>query len=136
MIDGVSSDKVVEALLRQRRQGVLVRRRKAIRMLTLWLPGMRDISYGEISRGFRSAVVFSVGVVYLAARGLLVNDDMTFPTGSSPWHLAIPATLIVLSYGWSMFSKPQYNFKAYGQPRSKGRRKEGRTDFDNAERVA
>jgi len=135
-VSGVTSEKVTEALLRQKRQLVIVNRRRASRFITILLPGMRDISYGEVSRGFRSAVVFSIGVVYLAARGLLVHDDMSFPTGSSPWYLVLPAALIVLSYGWSMFSKPQYNFKAYGQPKSKGRHKEKRVDIDDAERVA
>jgi hypothetical protein len=133
-VAGVTSEKVTDALLRQRRQSVVVNRRRASRFVTMLLPGMRDISYGRISRGFWLAALFSVAVVQLFARGLLISDVMSFPVDPSPWRFVAAAVMIVLAYAMSVLSKPQYSFKAYRQPRQ--RQTDIRIDPDGTERVA
>jgi tetratricopeptide (TPR) repeat protein len=133
-VAGVTSEKVTDALLRQRRQTVVVSRRKASRFATMLLPGMRDISYGRISRGFWLAVLFSSAVVQLLAKGLFVKDVMSFPVDPSPWRFIVAAAMVVLAYSVSILSKPQYSFKAYRQP--KYRIGDVRIDTDDTERVA
>jgi len=135
-VTGVTSEKVTEALLRQKRQTVVVSRRKSSRFSTMLLPGMRDISYGRISRGFRVAIIFSIGIVHLITRGALFHDSMEFPLDRSLWHLTFPAFLVLLAYIMSAVSKPQYSFKAYGQQRAKGRTNEIKSDFDDGAEFA
>jgi len=133
-VAGVTSEKVTDALLRQRRQSVIVSRRRASRFATMLLPGMRDISYGRISRGFWLAVLFSVAIVQLFARGLLIKDVMSLPVEPSPWRFIIAAAMVVLAYTVSVLSKPQYGFKAYRGP--KQRLGDVKADTSDAERVA
>lgn len=113
VIDGVSSDKVIEALLRQRRQGVLVRRRRAIRTLTLWLPGMRDMYYGRITRGVLITLTFSLCLVQLWAKGYIVKDWNSLVTSVGLWKWVLPAAGIVLTYALSVFSKRYLEVRNY-----------------------
>jgi tetratricopeptide (TPR) repeat protein len=116
VIDGVSSDKVVEALLRQRRQGVLVRRRKAIRVLTLWLPGMRDIYYGRLTRGLFLTLIFALSVIELWTRGFLVKDWNSLVTSVSMWKWVLPAAGIVVAYASTVLSKRYLEVRNYRSP--------------------
>jgi hypothetical protein len=128
VIDGVSSDKVVEALLRQRRQGVLVRRRKAIRMLTLWLPGMRDIYYGRLTRGFLLTLIFAFSAVQLWTRGFVVKDWNSLVTTVSLWKWIIPAVGIVFVYASTALSKRYLEVRNYRSPSIRAHKKDGGKD--------
>jgi tetratricopeptide (TPR) repeat protein len=116
VIDGVSSDKVVEALLRQRRQGVLVRRRKAIRMLTVWLPGMRDIYYGRLTRGLILTLIFALSVIGLWTKGLIVKDWNSLVNTVFLWKWIVPAAGIVIAYAYTVFSKRYLEVRNYRSP--------------------
>jgi tetratricopeptide (TPR) repeat protein len=135
-VEGVTSERVTEALLRQKRQNVVVNRRKSSRFITILLPGMRDISYGRISRGFYLAALFSVGIIQLFARGFLVKDSMLFVIDTPLWKIIIPAAAIVWAYGQSFVSKPQYSFRAYSPPRAKRGARETKSEPRGAARVA
>lgn len=128
VISGVSSDKVIEALLRQRRQGVLVRRRKAIRLLTLWLPGMRDIYYGRITRGVLITLTFSFCVIQMWSKGYLVKDWNSLVTSVGLWKWVLPAAGIVLTYAMSVLSKRYLEVRNYRSPSIRARRKDAAKD--------
>jgi tetratricopeptide (TPR) repeat protein len=128
VIEGVSSDKVIEALLRQRRQGVLVRRRRAIRMLTLWLPGMRDIYYGRITRGVLLTLTFSFSLIQLWSRGYIVKDWNSLVTTVGLWKWILPAAGIVLTYALSVFSKRYLEVRNYRSPSVRARKKDSAKD--------
>jgi hypothetical protein len=125
VIEGVSSDKVVEALLRQRRHGVLVRRRKAIRMLTLWLPGMRDIYYGRLTRGLLLTLIFALSAVQLWTRGFVVKDWNFLVTTVSLWKWIVPAVGIVFAYASTALSKRYLEVRNYRSPSIRASKKDG-----------
>lgn len=135
-IDGVSSDRVVEALLRQRRHVVLVRRRRAIRFLTLWLPGMRDIYYGRLARGLFLTVIFALSVIELWSRGLIVDDWNSLVTSHSAWKWVVPVVGIALAYASTVLSKRYLEARNYRSPTIRAVRKDrGRTDGSGAKSV-
>jgi Tfp pilus assembly protein PilF len=135
-VDGVTSEKVTEALLRQKRLSAVVNRRKSSRVATMLLPGMRDISYGRASRGFTLAIVFSVGVVQLLANGYLVKDASVLVIGTPLWKPILAAAAIVLAYALSLLPKLQYSFRASGATKGRPRIKEPKGDVRTAARVA
>ena len=116
VVEGVSSDKVIEALLRQRRHGVLVRRRKGIRMLTLWLPGMRDIYYGRITRGIVLTLIFSFSVIQLWSRGYIVKDWNSLVMPAGWWKWVLPMAGITITYLFSVLSKHYLEVRNYRAP--------------------
>jgi tetratricopeptide (TPR) repeat protein len=124
VIDGVSSEKVVEALLRQRRQGVLVRRRKAIRLLTLWLPGMRDIYYGRLTRGFMLILIFALSAIAIWTKGFIVKDWNSLVTTVSMWKWILPSAGILFAYASTAFSKRYLEVRNYRSPSIHGPKKD------------
>jgi hypothetical protein len=115
-IANVSSDKVIDALLRQRRQKVLVQRRRAIRFMTVWIPGVRDIFYGRLARGVTLATIFSISLLQIWARGYLIEDwnSLLYPT--PPWKWILPAAGIVISYAMSVFARRYKEVRNYRTP--------------------
>jgi tetratricopeptide (TPR) repeat protein len=107
-VAGVSSDRVLEALLRQRRQSVIVRRRKSIRWATSWLPGVRHVFYGRFVTGFGVAAFFASSALALATRGLVFpyGDSVEFPT--PVWKWVVPGLGVVIAYLVAWMSRQLY----------------------------
>jgi tetratricopeptide (TPR) repeat protein len=107
-VNGVSSDRVLEALLRQRRQSVIVRRRKSIRWSTVWLPGMRHVFYGRFVAGFVVAALFATSALALWTRGYVfpVWDSLEYPTTLKHW--VVPGAGVVLAYAIALMSRQLY----------------------------
>lgn len=107
-VAGVSSDRVLEALLRQRRQSVIVRRRKSIRWSTVWLPGLRHVFYGRFVSGFVVATVFATGALMLWTRGNVFPfwDSVEFETPL--WKWIVPGSAIVIAYLVALMSRQLY----------------------------
>jgi hypothetical protein len=124
VIEGVTSDKVTEALLRQRRQSVIVRRRRAIRVLTLWLPGMRDVYYGRLSRGILLSLSFSVAAVELWTRGYLVKDWNSLPASTPLWKWVLPAVVVAFTYSLSWFARRYVEVRNYRSSSIRARKKD------------
>ncbi len=123
-VAGVSSDRVLEALLRQRRHGVLVKRRRAARWQTNWLPGVRAAVYGKLGRGITLAALFSVSLLQLWSRGYLVKDWQMINTPTPWWQWVLPALGIILSYLWSFAAKPIKEVRNQRKPNAKLRRQQ------------
>jgi hypothetical protein len=109
-IESVSSEKVVEALLRQRRQSTLIRRRKSVKFTSMVLPGVRDVGYGHITRGLFVALVFSVSFVFLLTRGSVLRDPTAAAVHAPLWRIFSAAACIVGAYALSLSSKPSTTF--------------------------
>ncbi len=107
-VAGVSSDRVLEALLRQRRQSVIVRRRKSIRWSTVWLPGLRHVYYGRFVSGFVVAVVFAISVLALWTRGSVFPywDSVEFST--PVWKWVVPGLGVLVAYMVALLSRQHY----------------------------
>jgi tetratricopeptide (TPR) repeat protein len=108
---GVTSDKVLEALLRQRRQTVVVRRRKAVRWTTVWLPGLRHIFYGRFVAGFFVAAVFSFAALMLWTRGYPLPQWQSLPTVTPLWKWIVPGAVVAISYWVALVSKQRYEVR-------------------------
>jgi len=107
-VNGVSSDRVLDALLRQRRQLVIVRRRKSIRWSTVWLPGMRHVFYGRFVGGFAVATLFAASALALWTRGYVFPfwDALEYPATLKTW--VVPAVGVFLSYAIALLSRQLY----------------------------
>jgi hypothetical protein len=104
-VEGVSSDRVLEALLRQRRQAVIVRRRKSIRWATVWLPGMRHVFYGRFVAGFTVATFFATSLLALCARGFVFPFWETIEFRTPLWKWIVPSLGIIIAYMVALMSR-------------------------------
>lgn len=111
-VAGVSSDRVLDALLRQRRQSVIVRRRKSIRWATLWLPGLRHVHYGRFAAGFGVAAFFATCAVMLFTRGAVFPSWDTVELKTPLWKWILPAAGITASYCVSILSRRLYEARS------------------------
>ena len=136
VIEGVSSDKVTEALLRQRRQSVIVRRRRAIRLLTLWLPGMRDVYYGRLSRGLLLALLFSFAAVELWTRGYILKDWNSLPASPPVWKWVLPSIVVTFTYSVSWFSRRYVEVRNYRSQTMRARKKDANKEDGASLRTA
>ena len=107
-VAGVSSDRVLEALLRQRRQSVIVRRRKSIRWSTVWLPGLRHVFYGRFVSGFMVALVFASGMLMLWTRGNVFPYWDSVEFGTPLWKWIVPGAAVVVAYLVALMSRQLY----------------------------
>jgi len=128
VIKEVTSEKVVDALLRSRRQKVVVRRRKRVRGATWWLPGLRDIFYGNLSRGLGLSFLFSVSIVALWTRGYPIPHWNSLNVPSSMWHWVVPAVVVVITYISSLASKGHVEMRNYRSPETRQRGDHDETD--------
>lgn len=136
MTKGVSSDKVIEALLRQRRQIAIVKRNKTIRAFTPWIPGVRDIFYGRLTRGLALASVFSLSLILLWSKGFIVKDWNSLVTVVPLWKWILPVGGIVVTYSLSLFSKRHYEVRDYRTPNIRQRRKDTVKDDPSLKRAS
>jgi tetratricopeptide (TPR) repeat protein len=111
-IESVSSEKVVDALLRQKRQAVLVRRKKSERFTSIMLPGVREIYHGRILRGVFVAGLFSFSLVCLVTKGAFFRDPLALVNQPPLWKTILPVSGIIAAYVMSAFSKPRYRFRS------------------------
>jgi hypothetical protein len=127
-VEGVSSEKVISALLRRRRQAVIVKRRKSLRLLTSLVPGVRDIYYGRILRGAAIAALFSFSMILLWSRGMIIQNWNTIATQAPAWKLIVFAGTGVMAFVLSICSKPPYDSKALRVSSARGYAKEHRLE--------
>lgn len=111
VVAGVSSDKVVEALLRQRRQSVVVKRRRAMRWMTMWLPGLRHIFFGRFVSGFFIAALFSFSLLMLWTRGYPVPDWNSLPIDTPLWKWILPGAGVLVSYYAALTARRRYELR-------------------------
>ncbi len=111
VVGGVTSDRVIEALLRQRRQSVVVRRRHSIRWTTLWIPGLRHIFFGRFLSGFVLAAFFSFSALMLWTRGYPLPDWNVLPTRTPLWQWILPVAGLALAYWIAIVSRQRYEVR-------------------------
>jgi tetratricopeptide (TPR) repeat protein len=128
-IERVTSEKVIEALLRQKRQAAIVSRRKSSRFVTMILPGVKDLFEGRIARGFTIAALFSFAVVQLFTGGFFITDASSLLDHVPLWKTILAAAGVVITYMMSIFPKRRYGFQAHrrrsSKTRSRGASQEG-----------
>ena len=132
VVGGVSSDKVLEALLRQRRQSVIVKRRKSIKWVTVWLPGVRHLFYGRIVSGVVVATLFAGSLVSLLSRGYVLPRWSSLDYDVPLWQLILPFLGILWSYAIAVMSRQLYEMRSTRSGASRSSRTTDVTDADAA----
>jgi tetratricopeptide (TPR) repeat protein len=112
VVGGVTSDKVLEALLRQRRQSVIVKRRKSIKWVTMWVPGVRHLFYGRMFSGTVVATMFAACLVSFLATGYILPRWSSLDYSTPLWQWILPALGIVLSYTIAVMSRQLYEMRS------------------------
>ncbi|UCG52366.1 MAG: tetratricopeptide repeat protein [Candidatus Latescibacterota bacterium] len=135
-IETVTSEKVVEALLRQKRQTELVRRRRSARLITRVLPGVRDVYYERILRGVGLAGLFSLSIVCLFTKCSIVQDPMTLLTVPPLWKTVLPAIGIAVSFLISGMAKPSARFRPQRHSHARSISGETKAETSKSEEVA
>jgi tetratricopeptide (TPR) repeat protein len=135
MVVGVTSDKVLEALLRQRRQSVVVKRRKSIKWVTMWLPGVRHVFYGRLFSGFVVASFFAGSLVAFFAGGYILPRWSSLDYSTPLWQRMLPLLGIVFSYMVAVMSRQLYEVRATRGGTARSRSAEG-ADDDSASQMA
>jgi hypothetical protein len=111
-VGGVSSDKVLEALLRQRRQSVIVKRRKSIKWITVWIPGVRHLFYGRMIGGIALATLFAGCAVSFLAGGYILPRWSSLDYSTPLWQWILPGLGIALSYTIAVLSRQLYEMRS------------------------
>ena len=111
-VTGVTSDKVLEALLRQRRQQLIVKRRKSIKVLTVWVPGVRHLFYGRVISGTVLTSFFGGCVVSLLAGGYVIPRWAGMDYSTPLWQWILPGLGIVVSYTIAIHSRQLYETRS------------------------
>jgi tetratricopeptide (TPR) repeat protein len=132
VVGGVTSDKVLEALLRQRRQQLIVRRRKSIKWATVWLPGVRHLYYGRIVSGLVLASFFAGCLVSVCARGYILPRWSSIDHPAPLWQVILPGLGVVLSYVIAIFSRQLYEIRSTRSGSVRSRAAADSTDPDAA----
>ena len=95
----------------------------------MWLPGMRDIFYGRLTRGLFLSTLAAFCVVQLWSRGYVIKDWSYLELDSPTWKWVLPLAGIVLSYAMSLFARSYLEVRNY---RSPSLRQRGKTGSDDA----
>jgi hypothetical protein len=127
-VGGVTSDKVLDALLRQRRQSVIVRRRKSTRWLTAWLPGVRHIFYGRLASGVGLAALFSFSLLSLWLRGYPLPHWSTIASATPLWKWILPGLGIAVSYAVAIMARQLFETRTTRTGSARVRSSEGSGD--------
>lgn len=112
VVVGVTSDKVLDALLRQRRQSVIVKRRKSVKWLTVWVPGVRHLFYGRMIGGIVVATFFAGCLVALAAAGYILPRWSSLDYATPLWQWILPALGVLLAYTIAVMSRQLYEVRS------------------------
>ncbi len=127
-VSGVSSDRVLEALLRQRRQSVIVRRRKSIRWATVWLPGLRHVFYGRFVSGFAVAAFFATCALLLWTRGNVFPYWNSVEFTTPIWKWIFPVLGVVGSYLIALISRQLYEARNTRTVTTRGSNSDDKSD--------
>lgn len=105
VVEGLSSVKVMEALLRHRRQKILKGQAKRARLKTLFFPGGAHIHQGKIFAGTFLITASLIAIASLAWRGFYFKDPSSLVESGSIWKLVVPVAVIAYSYIVSFLQK-------------------------------
>ena len=105
VVDGLSSIKVMEALLRHRRQKLLKGQAKRAKLKTLFLPGGAHIHQGKPFAGTFLITASITAIAALAWRGFYFKDPSSLIDSGSIWRYIVPVAVIVYSYIVSFLQK-------------------------------
>lgn len=114
VIKGLSSIKVMEALLRHRRQKISAKRASRSRLKMILTPWGSYLWYGRTVSGVFASLVNFSAILSIFWSGMYFKDPRVLTPGTAIWGLLLPAIVLLLGYIASMRIKPtkeQKNFR-------------------------
>ena len=105
VVDGLSSVKVMEALLRHRRQKVFKTSVKKIRKRTFLFPGAAHIYYGKTFTGAFCISIGVAGVMLLLWNGLYFKEPMALKQMTPIWQRIMPIAMLLYGVALSIAQK-------------------------------
>ena len=105
VVEGLSSVKVMEALLRHRRQKVFKTFARNIRKRTFLFPGAAHIYYGRSFAGAFCIAIGITGVMLLIWNGFYFKDPCAMKQLTPIWQRIVPAVMILFGVLTSVAQK-------------------------------
>jgi tetratricopeptide (TPR) repeat protein len=105
VVEGLSSVKVMEALLRHRRQKLLMGQARKAKLKTLFFPGGAHLHRGMTFRGTFLVSASLASIASIAWRGFYFKDPASLIDSGSIWRLAVPILIVVHGYAVSLLKK-------------------------------
>lgn len=113
IVRDLSSIKVMEALLRTRRQKVFAARSRGYRWRTIVFPGMGHACFGSTFTGFALAFAASASVAGLAWRGLYFKNPLEMNGGEPAWEIALPLLVLAAACAIGLRARPPQEERNY-----------------------
>jgi len=113
VIEGLSSIKVMEALLRHRRQKLRASRNKRHRWKTLFFPGAAFIYNGKILTGIFIISINIGALISLVSKGFFFTDPAVLSVSTPLWKLIAPIVVLAMSYVISLGVQSQQEPRNY-----------------------
>jgi tetratricopeptide (TPR) repeat protein len=113
VIEGLSSIKVMEALLRNKRQKSAAPRRDALRWIIGLFPGVSPTCGGKTAYGFILSFIASGAIATIAWGGSRFKDPLSGVASSLPWPLILPCAALAVTWACSSRSKKQQEQRNY-----------------------
>jgi len=113
VVRGLTSVKVMEALLRTRRQRMAGRKSALGAVRVFIFPGVVQTCYGSIGTGCALSLVNGGALGFLIWRGFYFEDPRSAGLGVSIWTIAAPAAILVVSHLLAYFATPPQETKNY-----------------------
>ncbi len=106
VIKDLSSVKVMEALLRTRRQRVAAARQRSHRRRTIFFPGATHLYYGRTADGVMLSLIGAGAIAALVSRGAYFKDPGAAGFGRPLWETVVPLAAICAAYVASFRVRP------------------------------
>jgi len=113
LIEGLSSIKVMEALLRHRRQKVWKKKESSLHWKILIFPGIAQIYHDNITSGTIIAGISSISIAWIVFGGCYFKSLISTDNMFNLWNIVIPSIVISLCYLASFRSKPKLEQKNF-----------------------
>ena len=109
----ISSAKVMEVLLRTRRQKVADAGGRAHRFFTALLPGMAHVCRGKTFSGFLLALAGAAAAAALFWRGLYFKDPLAANIVEPMWETLLPGAILAAAWAAALLVKPPQEPRNY-----------------------
>ncbi len=106
VINGLTSVKVMEALLRHKRRRISAARKSRTRWLLVAIPGGVQIFHGNILRGLFSALLGSAALLTLAWTGPYFKDPGVINISVPIWKIVAPLSVMAFLWLAAIRTKP------------------------------
>ncbi|MCK4236467.1 MAG: tetratricopeptide repeat protein, partial [Candidatus Krumholzibacteria bacterium] len=105
LIEGLTSVKVMEALLRHRRQKISAESNIRSRCKTLFFPGAASTYHGKIAKGALTALINTGALMLIIWRGFYFKDPNTVIISVTLWKIVAPLVVLAAGYFISIRAK-------------------------------